>query len=117
MVELKRWMGERRPVLGIDTETAGFDWWRQPLRMVQVGDAMTGWAIPFDDWAGVCKELIPAYDRPIVFHNYKFDVQFLEANGVDVPRRHIHDSEVLCHLENASLPKALKSNALRHAAG
>ena len=117
MMELKRWMGERRPVLGIDTETGGFDWWRQPLRMVQVGDAMTGWAIPFDDWKGVVKELIPVYDREIVFHNWKFDVLFLEHNGVGVPRRLLHDSEVLCHLENSARPKALKAAATRYIDG
>jgi DNA polymerase-1 len=113
MGEFKRWMGERRPVLGIDTETAGFDWWRMPLRMVQVGDAMTGWSIPFDDWKGVVKEVIPSYEEPIVFHNFKFDTLFLERNGVRVPRRHLHDSEVLVHLDDASMPKALKSAATR----
>ncbi len=114
MMELKRWMGERRPVLGIDTETAGFEWFRLPLRMVQVGDAMTGWAIPWDDWKGVVKEILPRYDREIVFHNFKFDCLFLEENGVEVPRRLLHDSEVLCHLENSAQPKALKAAASRY---
>lgn len=113
MFALKRWMGERRDVLGIDTETGGLDWWRQELRMVQLGDAMTGWAIPFQDWRGLCKELISTYTEPIVMHNAKFDCMFLEHNGVTVPRAQLHDSEVLVHLDDSSMPKALKSAATR----
>jgi DNA polymerase-1 len=57
---------------------------------------------------------LPNYDREIVFHNWKFDVLMLEYNGVQVPRRLLHDSEVLCHLENAGYPKAMKSSASRY---
>ncbi len=113
MFALKRWMGERRPILGIDTETGGFDWWRQELRMVQVGDALTGWSIPFQDWRGLCKEIIGGYTEPIVFHNFKFDCLYLEHNGVHVPRANLHDSEVLVHLDNSSMPKSLKASATR----
>lgn len=113
MFELKRWAGERRPVLGIDTETAGFDWWRQELRMIQLGDAMTGWAIPWDDWKGVAKEIVQAYTGPIAFHNMKFDLNYLERNELHTPRAQIHDTEVLVHLDNSSMPKSLKAAATR----
>ena len=55
----KRWVGERRPedVLGFDTETSGLNP-RAPdaaLRLVQIGDQKTGWAIPWEQWGGVAR--------------------------------------------------------------
>src|SRR5687768_15011381 len=51
--EFKRWLGERRQILGVDTETGGFDVIRDELRLCQFGDLSTGWAIPWKRWGGV----------------------------------------------------------------
>lgn len=112
-LNLKRWMGERRDWLGVDTETGGLDWWREPLRMVQVGDAEHGWAIPFADWAGLVKEILGAYRGRMVFHNAKFDLHFLETNGVRLDRSLIHDSRAMAHILAPNLPSGLKPTSER----
>lgn len=95
---LKRWLGERREILAIDTETGGLDFWSEPLRLVVVGDVDTGWAIPFDLWAGVVHETLGAYEGPVVFHNAKFDLHFLETNGVKIRRDRLHDTQTAAQL-------------------
>lgn len=96
--ELMRWLGERRPVLGVDTETEGLDYWRDGLRMVQIGDINYGWAIPYPEWGGVAKEAIHRYDGPMVMHNAKFDIHFMERAGFKLDRTRIHDTRILAHL-------------------
>lgn len=112
-LELRRWMGERRPVLGVDTETGGLDWWREPLRTVQLGDAQTGWTMDARMWLGVTRELLEAYDGPIVFHNAKFDLHFLETNGVPIKRHKVHDTRTMAHLLDPTKSTALKAVSAR----
>ncbi|HEX5782580.1 MAG TPA: DNA polymerase [Solirubrobacteraceae bacterium] len=111
--ELKRWMGGRRTVLGVDTETGGLDWWREPLRTVQLGDADTGWCMDARLWLGAARELIEAYEGPVAFHNAKFDMHFLETNGVDVGRHRVHDTRVMAHLLDPTKSTALKAVSAR----
>lgn len=103
------WLGQRRPVLGADTETGegpgvthkdgALWWWSGKLRLAQFGDANTGWVIPWDWWAGVAREVIEKYDdAPIAFHNAPFDVHWLEKAGVKVPRHRLEDTLVMHHL-------------------
>ncbi len=111
--ELKRWLGERRPVLGFDTETGGLEWWRQPLRLVQLGDAHTGWAIPFADWGGLVKEIFREYEGELAAHNAVFDLHFLERHGVRVARERVHDTSVMAHIDKSHRPRALKDLAVK----
>lgn len=111
-LECKRWLGERRPVLGVDTETGGLDWWRDPLRTIQLGDALTGWCIPVE-WKGLAQELLRDYDAPMVMHNAKFDAHFLETNGVTFDRRHLHDTRPMAHLIDALKSTGLKPLSAR----
>lgn len=69
--EFKRDMGERREVLGVDTESAGLMIWRDKLRLIQFGDTRKGWAIPWEQWGGVALEVLRDYDGPLVFHNQR----------------------------------------------
>jgi DNA polymerase-1 len=109
------WLGERRTVLGFDTETSGLDPNIDVLRLVQFGDLGTGWAIPWNQWGGVALEAISKYtDKPMVGHNSKFDVRFIEHHGnIRMPRENIHDTRLMCHLINPAGSTALKSNASR----
>jgi len=111
--EFKRWLGERRPVLACDTETSGFDWWRGDLRLVQFGDARTGWAIPWDDWKGMIREVLRDYDADIAFHNAKFDLHWLRQHGCEVQSRFVHDTAVMSKLLNPLALAALKNVAQR----
>jgi len=102
------WLGQRRTWLAADTETGGFDWWRDDLRLVQIGDANHGWAFDWGDWAGVVKEAFRVYSGPIAFHNLKFDLHFLEHNGVVMPRHQLHDTFSMAHVVEPNLRSGLK---------
>lgn len=109
-----RWLGERRPVLGCDTETTGLHWWRDTLRLVQFGDLRAGWAIPWEDWRGLVREVFDRYEGDYVFHNHKFDLHFLERGGCRVPRHRVHDTMVMSHLLEPDQRMGLKQAAQRH---
>lgn len=101
------WLGQRRPVLGVDTETGGLEWWHQELRMVQFGDARDGWAIPVDYLGISVHDLLVTYDGPMVAHNTKFDTHFLARADVvrqDNPYPIAEDSVVSAALAGAADP-------------
>lgn len=79
---LKSWLGERRPsqVLGFDTETRGLDTFGDSagLRMVQIGDDQTGWAIPWERWGGVAIEALDAWEGRWTAHNLSFDYKVMK---------------------------------------
>lgn len=113
VLELRRWLGERRPVLGVDTETGGLDFWREPLRTVQFGDAETGWCLDARLWLGPVKEMLEAYKAPVVFHNFIFDMQFLTSANVAVDPRFIHDTRTMAHLLDPTHATGLKPLSAR----
>lgn len=104
------WLSERRPVLGCDTETTGLAWWTPHfLRMVQFGDAHTGWAIPWHLWAGVAVEALEKYKGRIVAHNAPFDAHTLSRAGCRIRRHLWDDTKVMHHLLDPPASHALKS--------
>ena len=100
--------------IAIDTETGGLDWWRDDLRLVQIGDPDSGWAIPWQAWGGLAKEMVETYQGPIAFHNSKFDIHFMEHNGIEIPRHRVHDTMPMVGLLEPTLPKGLKPASERH---
>ena len=108
-----RWLGERRAVLAIDTETGGLDWWKDPLRLVQFGDTHTGWAVPWHLWAGLAVDALRLYTGPVVFHNAKFDLHFLRQNGVRIARDKVHDTQTMAHLVDPGNRIGLKDVSCR----
>lgn len=109
--EFLTWLDQRRPWLAIDTETAGFDWWIDPLRTVQFGDRHTAFCLQWNLWAGTIIEAISQYDGPIVMHNMKFDIHFLEVNGCKLKRWLIHDSRAMAHIIDPVALSGLKPRA------
>lgn len=108
------WLGERRPILGVDTETGGFSPTRERLRLVQIGDGQHGWSIPWERWGGVAEEALGAYEGPIVMHNAPFDTRFLHLHmGWDIPWDRVHDTMTMAHLADPTRPKGLKPLAAR----
>lgn len=93
-----RWLGGRRPILACDTETEGLNWWDQRIRLVQFGDLREGWSIPWERWGGLVDHTFNEYESPVVFHNSKFDVHFLERAGVNVDRALVHDTMLMAHI-------------------
>lgn len=114
--EFLRWLGRERPVLGFDTETGGLQWWRDSLRLVQVGDAMDAWVFPIEGmrgWGGVVFEGLARYDRPLVAHNAKFDCHFLRRHGLALPRHRVHDTVLMAHAVDPASPRGLKALGAR----
>ncbi len=109
-----RWLSQDRPILAIDSETGGLEWWKQPLRLVQFGDGQDGWAISYRNWRGLIQTALERYEGPVVFHNAKFDLHFLEAAGLPLPKGRTHDTMAMAHLLDPRQSVALKTLARVH---
>lgn len=108
-VQLLSWLGERRPVLAVDTETTGFNAWAGKLRLVQIGDAMTGWTIPWEQWGGVFLEAMEKYDGQITGHNMAFDARWLTVHTPwKVPWHRTHDTMIMAHVIDPTQAVGLK---------
>lgn len=99
--EMMRWLGERREVLAFDLETTGIDPREKgaAIRLAQIGDYNTGWAIPWDGWSGVFMEALDKYEGPLVGHNVAFDNRWLEIHaGWTPPWHRLHDTMLMSQL-------------------
>jgi DNA polymerase-1 len=112
--ELLAWLGNRRDFLGFDIETTGLNVGRDDIRLVQFGDPTDGWALRYDDWKGVVKEVFKRYDRPVVAHNAIFDTKFLKRDGIVVPQHLVHDSMVMSHLWDPRYSIGLEASGARY---
>ena len=105
------WLGERRPHIAIDTETTGLKW-TDTVRLVQFGDARTGWAIPTRNWRGVVAAGMDAVvdsNSTVVMCNAKFDMHKLENDGFAVPAwRNVQDTAIRSRIADPNLPAGLK---------
>jgi len=110
----RAWLGQRREWLGADIETTGLNCGRDKVRLMQFGDLDQGWAIPWEDYRGAIKDLLPRYKGRIVFHNAIFDTKFLKREGVHIPQEWCHDTMVMCHLLDPRTSIGLKSAAARY---
>lgn len=106
-----RWLGERRPVLGVDIETTGLSFAHDRIRLVQFGDARHGWALPYDEWKGVVRHVLDSYEGKIVLQHAKFDASFLQRDGLPFPWERTHDTMMMSFLVDSLGPKSLKPAA------
>jgi DNA polymerase-1 len=114
------WLGQRRPLnaVAVDTETGelpgndkrhAFSPWHGKLRLVQVGDGMTGWSIPWDDWKGVFYEGMKKFDGQLVLHNVAFDARwFAVQSDWDLPWHRVHDTMLMARIIDPLGSGALK---------
>jgi DNA polymerase-1 len=114
------WLGERRPhdAIAIDTETGeregrprsdALSPWHGDLRLVQVGDGMTGWAIPWNEWGGVFYEAMNRFDGQIVCHNIAFEAKWFEIRSRwSMPWHRSHDTMIMAQLIDPLGSGALK---------
>lgn len=120
--EFLRWLGERRPydAVSIDLETGempgqdkkgALSPWHGRIRLAQVGDGKTGWAIPWAEWAGVFYEGMNAYQGPIIAHNIAFESKWLAVNSsYKLPWDRAHDTMIMSQVIQPDSPThALKS--------
>lgn len=120
------WLGERRPhnAVAIDTETGelpgnprahALSPWHGRLRLVQVGDGMQGWSIPWDEWSGVFYEAMEKFDGPIVCHNIAFEARWFEIQTRwKMPWHRAHDTMIMAHIVDPLGSGALKRLAALH---
>jgi DNA polymerase I-like protein with 3'-5' exonuclease and polymerase domains len=109
--EFLSWLGRSREVLGLDTESGGFDHKRDELRMYQFGDLHDGWAIPWHRWSGLIIQALAQYTGPVVLHNAPHDVKFTQQNAPELgpwPWDRTNDTLTVLHLVNPLRPKSLK---------
>lgn len=124
--EFIQWLGERRPhnALGIDIETGelagrpkedALSPWHGDIRLVQIGDGMQGWAIPWQDWSGVFYEAVEKFDGPVVCHNIAFEARwFAVKSRWEIPWHRAHDTMIMAHLIDPLGSGALKRLASQY---
>lgn len=100
--------------IACDTECSGLnkdlDW----VRLVQFGDEVTGWAIPFERWGGVVEDVVKRYEGRYVTHNGpSYDVPMLRRAGIELPRHRVDDTRIMLHVLESTGSTALKSAATR----
>jgi len=120
------WLSERRPMsaVGVDIETGEYPGtdkkgalspWHGDIRLVQIGDGMDGWSIPWDEWKGVFYEAMDRFDGPIVCHNIAFEARwFAVKSRWDVPWHRAHDTMLMAKIIDPLGTGALKELARRH---
>lgn len=116
LMEFKRWLGERRDWLAVDVETDGLRWWDGKLRLVQFGDAHRSFAIPWEWWPKAVNDAMAQYEGPVVGHNFKFDLHWLERLCSSFTPRwdRSYDTMIMAHLHEPHLRAGLKEVASRH---
>ena len=120
------WLGERRPfdAIAIDTETGekpggprkdALSPWHGQLRLVQVGDGMTGWSIPWDSWKGVFYNAMDKFEGQIVCHNIAFEAKwFYQHSEWKMPWHRAHDTMLMAKLIDPLGTGALKKLTEQH---
>jgi len=119
--EFMTWLSERRPddVIAVDTETGecpgnptkdALSPWHGRLRLVQVGDGMTGWAIPWSGWNGVFHEAMRRFEGEIICHNVAFEARwFALQSDFELPWHRVHDTMIAAQIINPLESAALKT--------
>lgn len=114
---LMRWLNERPAnlgAIGFDTEGTGLSPERDHVRLVQISDDTTGWAIPFGDWRGLVKEIVSRWDHRYRMHNAPYDCAMMKSMGIDIPRHLVDDTRIAGHVLEPTESTALKNQASRH---
>ena len=112
LFEMKRWFGERREVLGLDTETTGIDPFvpGAKIRMIQIGDHRQGWAVPWEGWGGAAIELMDQWKGNFALHNAPFDASWLRKHaGWEMPWERTDDTYIMAQIERPEQPNDLKT--------
>lgn len=128
--EFMTWLSERHGpdnVIAVDTETGeragrptsdALSPWHGVLRLVQVGDGMTGWSIPWDGWNGVFHEAMAKYEGEIICHNVAFEARwFALQSRFEIPWDRVHDTMIAAHIINPLGSGALKTLTAQYVDG
>lgn len=131
VLALRNWLGDRRPVhaLAFDTETTGLKVGEDIVRVVQIGDGIHGWVMPWGREIGQSGKFLPGWghavfhdilrtwDGGLIAHNAKFDVGMLEHMGIWMPKHQIRDTRIMAHVLEPHRLTALKDVSNRYVDG
>lgn len=118
--EFLRWLGESRPynAIAIDIETGerpgndkndSLSPWAGVIRLVQVGDAVQGWSIPWAEWSGVFLQAMKNYRGLVVMHNIAFESKWFALHSAwKVPWYMAHDTMIMSRIIDPQSSAALK---------
>ncbi len=118
--EFISWIGERRPLnaIAVDIETGelpgkprkdALSPWNGRIRLVQVGDGETGWAIPWDNWKGVFYDAMKRFEGQVVCHNIAFEAKWFDIQSEWIlPWHRAHDTMLMAKLIDPLGTGALK---------
>lgn len=112
--ELMRWLSTVRGPLAVDTETTGLSIDRDRVRLIQVGDADTGWAMNSERWGGVFEDISRRWEGQYLMHNAKYDDGMLRGWGCSLPRGRILDTRLMSHVLHPNESTALKKLASKY---
>lgn len=111
---MKRWLGELKDTefLGIDLETTGLNP-RAPgagIRLIQIGDDKTGWAVPWVGWGGAALECCKLWKGRFTGHNLiDFDDTWLRMfSDWHLPQERTDDTFIMASIERPGQPNDLK---------
>lgn len=123
------WLSERRPddIIAVDTETGelpgnntrdALSPWHGRLRLVQVGDGMTSFAIPWERWNGVFHEAMNRYEGELICHNVAFEARwFALQSEFKIPWHRTHDTMIASRVINPLESAALKTLTSKYVDG
>jgi len=118
--ELMTWLSERHETnaIGFDIETGEYlgnptddalSPYHGHIRLAQIGDQNTGWAIPWDEWSGVFYEAMSRWEGHIITHNIAFEAKWMGVQSrFKMPWERSHDTMIQAHIVDPLGPGALK---------
>lgn len=112
-LDLRAWLSDRRDFLAVDVETEGVNLGRDKIRLFQIGDTRRGFALAWEDWRGLVKDVLPQYRGKIAAHNLTFDLATMKRDGVHLQERLSHCTMIMAHLVNSGTRIGLKPTAAR----
>lgn len=124
--EFISWLNYRRPMgaVSVDIETGelpgndkkdALSPWHGQIRLAQVGDGQTGWAIPWDEWSGVFYQGMDKYQGPIVCHNIAFEARWFAVQSKwKLPWHQAHDTMLMSQIVDPQSKAGLKYLASQH---
>lgn len=112
-LDLLRWASNKKS-LAIDTETTGLSKSSDRVRLIQVGDEMDGWAVPFERTAVVIDDLVRRFEGSWDMHNAPYDYAMLDRHDIHLQREKIDDTLVMAHVLTSTGSLALKTLAQQH---
>jgi DNA polymerase-1 len=111
--EFLRWLSTRTEV-SLDTETTGLNHDTDQPRLVQIGDAMDGWAIPAERALVVVEDAVARFEGYWRMHNATFDQSMLANVGIVIPPHKIKDTRLMAHVLESTGSLELKKLAEKH---